>query len=289
MKSSKLALSSVFGLGLVVAGCSQRHDDETSAREGGLGSNESLLVDDSNEAADLEEDIEAGVEDPLSGSEVGDPGTPADGTTDDEVMRKVGKNPGLFFQPAGCITTTIEGNKATHVFNDCTGPHGILHFTGTVVSTYTREPGKLTIKHQATGFHIDGATISGERVVVYTRSGAIVTKTRDGNWTGSTKKGNPLSHTASFQTTWNAATRCITRDGAATTSVANREFDWAISNFKRCGIGKLGCPESGTITLSRTKGDRTASVTIEFLGGPTIRITGPRGGQVTGKLVCRAT
>lgn len=284
----KLALFSVLGL-VVATGCAQRDSETTSAREGSLASNESLLVDDSNEANDVEEDVEAGIEDPLSGSEVGNPGTPAEGATDDEVMGKVRKNPGLFFQPAGCITTTVEGNKATHVFADCTGPHGILHFTGTVISTYTREPGKLTIKHQATGFEINGATISGERVVVYTRSGTVVTKTREGTFTGTTKKGNALSHTASFQTTWNATTRCVTRDGAATTSVGNREFDWAISNFKRCGIGQLGCPESGTVTLSRTKGDRTASVTIEFLGGPTIRITGPRGGQVTGKLICRAT
>lgn len=288
MTSSKLVLLSVLGL-VLATGCSQQNAETTSAREGTPGSNESLLIDDGNEAADLEEDVEAGVEDPLSGAEVGDPGTPAYGATDDEVMGKVRKNPGLFFQPAGCITTTVEGNKATHIFADCTGPHGILHFTGTVVSTYTREPGKLTIKHQATNFRINGATISGERAVVYTRSGTVVTKTRDGNWTGTTKKGNALSHTASFQTTWNASTKCITRDGAATTSVGNREFDWAISNFKRCGIGGLGCPESGTITLSRTKGERTASVTIEFLGGPTIRITGPQGGQSTAKLVCRAT
>lgn len=289
MKLANLALVSTFGvLGVLAIGCASAKPDDKSNNDGPLASSESQLVEDGTEASDLEDDLQAGVEDPLSGAAASDPGSPAEGATDAELMDKVRKNPGLFFKPAGCITTTVNGNVATHVFNDCTGPYGMVHFNGTVTSTYVREPGKLTITHEAKDFHLNGATVSGKRVVVYTKNGTVYTKTRNGEWTGQTAKGHPLSHTASFTSTYDASTKCITRDGAATTTIGGREFDWSISGYKRCGIGSLGCPDSGKIILSRTKGGDTASLTIEFLGGPSYRVTLPSGRQVNGKLICRA-
>lgn len=289
MKLANLALVSTLGVAsLLVVGCASSSSGSDQGGDGTLAASDSQLVDDGTEASNLEDDLESGVEDPLSGASASDPGTPAEGATQSEVMEKVRTNPGAFFKPAGCITTTISGNVATHVFKDCTGPYGILHYNGTVTSTYAWEPGKLTVTHEATDFHIDGATISGKRVVVYTKSGTVYTKTRTGDWTGTTGKGRPVTHTANFTSTYDASSKCVTRDGAATTSIGGREFDWSISGYKRCGVGSLGCPDSGKITLSRTKGGDTASLTIEFLGGPSYRVTLPNGRQVNGKLVCRA-
>ena len=123
--------------------------------------------------------------------------------------------------------------------------------------------------------------------MVYTRNGALITKHRTGVWTGTTKNGKAFSHAADFTVTWDSATKCITRDGSAQTTIAAREFSHSITGYKRCGIGVLGCPESGTIVLERTKGGRHASLTIEFLGGRDFTVTGPRAAR--SRASCSAT
>lgn len=284
MKLANMALVSTMAvLGLVAVGCAAKSEGSGEA----LGTNESLLVEDSSEADDADESMESGIEEPLSGADPTDPGTPADGADDAALIGKIKTNPGKWFQPAGCITTTVAGNVATHVFKDCTGPYGLVNFNGTVTSTYVRAGGTLTITHEANGFKANGAAIDGKRVVVYSRSGSVVTKHRTGSWSGTTKKGKAFTHEADFTVTWDAAAKCITRDGTAQTTIAARELSHTIAGFKRCGIGNLGCPESGKITLERTRGANTASVTIEFLGGRDVTITGPNGRTVTRQLVCK--
>ena len=285
MKLSNVALVSTMAvLGLVAVGCAAKTD---TASDGNLGTDEALLVSDDSDAQDTDDTMESGVEEPLSGADPTDPGTPADGADDATLLAKIKTNPGKWFKPAGCITTTLAGNVATHVFDGCSGPYGLANFTGTVTSTYVRGNGTLTITHEATGFKANGAQISGKRVVVYTKSGAVISKHRTGDWTGTTKNGKAFSHTADFTATWDAAAKCITRDGSAQTTIAAREFSHSITGYKRCGIGALGCPESGTIVLERTKASGvSASVTIEFLGGREYTVTGPKGGKVTRALVC---
>jgi hypothetical protein len=285
MKLSNVSLVSMMAvLGLVAVGCAAKTD---STGDGTLGSDEAQLVADNSEVQDEDDTMEAGVEEPLSGADPADPGNPADGADDATLLAKIKTNPGKWFKPAGCITTTLAGNVATHLFNGCSGPYGLSNFTGTVTSTYVRGNGSLTITHEATGFKANGAAVSGKRVVVYTRNGTVITKHRTGDWTGTTKNGKAFDHTADFTATWDSSTKCITRDGSAQTTVAAREFSHSITGYKRCGIGALGCPESGTIVLERTKASGvSASVTIEFLGGRDYTITGPKGGKVTRALVC---
>ncbi len=285
MKLANVSLVAMMAvLGLVAVGCAAKTDGNS---DGNLGTDEALLVADNSEAQDEDETMESAVEEPLSGADPADPGSPADGADDAELLGKIKTNPGKWFKPAGCITTTLAGNVATHVFNNCSGPYGLANFTGTVTTTYVRGSGSLTVTHEATGFKANGATRSGKRVVVYTKSGSVITRHRTGEWTGTTKNGKAFAHNADFTATWDAATKCITRDGSAQTTIASREFSHSITGYKRCGIGNLGCPESGTIVLERTKASGTsASVTIEFLGGRDYTVTGPRGGKVTRSLVC---
>lgn len=281
--------SAMTVLGLVAVGCSVKSSDDPAPLEGDLGSSESLLVADDAEAAETDDDLELGLDEPLSGATPADPGTPADAEDDAGLMAKVKTNPGLFFQPAGCITTTIEGNVATHVFEGCTGPYGMAKLDGTVTSTYVREAGKLTVTHDSTDFSINGATVSGKRVVVYTRSGSTITKSRTGSWTGTTAKGNAIAHEASFTTTYDAAAKCITRDGSAKTSIGGRAFERTVDGYERCGIGRLGCPNGGTIVLTRSGESGSLSLTIELLGGRAYRVTRPSGAVVERQLVCRAS
>jgi len=272
-------------LGTTAVGCTAdaNGDDE----DGRLGTNESLLVEDNDAVEENDQDAEAGLEDPLSGADPTNPGTPAEGTTLEELMDKVRGNPGKWFKPAGCITTTVEGNVAKHAFKGCKGPWGLAEFEGSVTSTYVREGGVLTITHEASGFSLNGASVSGKRVIVYSKSGNVVTKHRTGTWSGTTKNGKEFSHDADFTATWDPVARCVTRDGSASTQVGGRELTRSIAGYKRCGIGNLGCPESGTITLTRTKGDREATVTLQFTGGRNYVLKRRSGREVTGVLVCR--
>jgi hypothetical protein len=283
MKLANIALVSVMLLGIVAVGCKKQDDEEEDA----LGSSEAQLVEDDSEAAEMDDDLEAGIDEPLSGATEADPGNPADGASDDEVMEKVRTNPGLFFEPAGCIASTRDGNTVKHVFSNCHGPYGMAEFDGTITSTYVREPGKLTVTHRADGFTANGATITGTRVIVYTRTGSVVSKNRTGSWSGTSRKGKPVSHEVSFVTTYDVASRCITRDGSAQTTIGGRSFERTIDDYKRCGVGIGGCPESGKLTLSVTKSNDSLSLSIEFLGGVRYRVTRPNGRQVTRLLLCR--
>lgn len=284
MKLANVALvSTMVVLGLVAAGCASKSEGNGEA----LGTSESLLVEDGTEADDADESMESGVEEPLSGADPTDPGTPADAADDATLLGKIKTNPGKFFQPAGCITTTLVANVATHVFKDCSGPYGLVNFNGTVTSTYVRTDGTLTITHEANGFKTNGAAITGKRIVAYSKSGSVVSKHRTGSWSGTTKNGKAFTHETDFTMTWDGAAKCITRDGTAQTTIATRTVSHSIEGFKRCGIGNLGCPESGKITLARTRGDRTASVSIEFLGGRDYTLTGPNGRTVTRQLLCK--
>jgi hypothetical protein len=285
MKPANLALVSLLALGLTTVGCAAKTDEDPEP----LGTATDELIGDNEEADEVESSVEGGIEESLSGATPTDPGSPADGATETDLMAKVKSNPGLFFKPAGCITTTIAANVATHVFKDCTGPYGLVGFNGTVTSTYAKTAGSLTITHQATDFKINNATITGSRTVVYTLSGGVISKTRTGSWTGTTGKGKPITHNASWTATYDIAAKCVTRDGSATTSVGGREHSVTIDNYKRCGIGSLGCPESGTVVLQRTKAGESLSVTIEFLGGRQYRVTGPNGRTATRGLICRAS
>ena len=288
MKLSNLALVSTMAvLGLVAVGCAAKTSGSGANSDGSLATDEAQLVDDNSEAQNQDDTIESGLEEPLSGADPTDPGTPADGATQADVLAKVKVNPGKWFKPAGCITTTLAGNVATHVFKGCTGPYGLVDFDGTVTTTYVFANGSLTVTHEAMGFKANGASISGKRVVVYTKSGSVITKHRTGDWTGTTKNGKAFTHTADFTATWDGSTKCITRDGSAQSTIAARELSHSITGYKRCGIGLLGCPESGKIVLERTgKAGNSASVTIEFLGGRSFSVTGPKGNTVDLQLAC---
>jgi hypothetical protein len=253
-----------------------------------LGVEESALVEDSGEIDDLDAETELGLEEPASGAPLADPGAPPlDGTTNGAGAAANSKtNIGLFFKPAGCIVSTVTGNVVTHVFTNCTGPQGYTSFNGTVVSTWSLSAGKLSVKHVAQGFRINGATVDHTVTVDYTKQGTVYTKHRVGETTGITKAGKPITHHADYTTTYDTAARCITRDGSSETTVGNRGVSRTIAGYKRCGIGSLGCPDSGVYTVTRKALNLT--IKIEFPGGATMKVTLPGGRVVTVPLLCNA-
>lgn len=287
MKLSNIALvTALFAFTAVAAGCKNDDDSDNGAN---LDTNEQQLVEDDTDSADTDDTMENGVDNPLSGADPSDPGTPATGASDEEVLGKVTANASKHFGALGkCIESTRDGNKVHHVFKACRAPWSLKTFDGSVDSTYVRDGNKLTITHVFDGFLANGATLKGTRVIAYTWENGVISKLRTGNFAGTTKKGKEISHTANFSATYDSNAKCVTREGSAQTTLGNRNFERVITDYKRCGIGALGCPDSGKITLSKTNDVKgvDVSVSVEFLGGTSMRITRKNGKTVDRQLLC---
>jgi hypothetical protein len=258
MRASLFILGS---LGLALVACGGQH---SGADTSGLDSDTAALMEDNAEVDATDEAAEVGIEESLSGSTT-DPVT----LEADAAAEKSRTNPGIFFKPAGCIVSTRAANVVTHVFTDCTGPYGLRSFNGTVTSTWTKIPNGVQVVHATKGFKINDATIDHMVTIQYTKVDGVLKRTRNGNLSGTTAKGRPIKHTASYITTYDADARCLTRNGSAQSSIGLREWSRSITGYERCGIGYLGCPNSGTVKLDGPKHD----VTLQFPGGAKVNIT----------------
>lgn len=253
---------------------------------GGLNTSESALVSDQETADSTDDAVESGVEEPLSGADPTDPGAVDPSSTQADLLTRVRTNPGRWFTPAGCIVTTISDNTAVSVFTNCTGPLGQHTFNGTVTSTWTFAPDMLTVTHDATGFKIDNATVDHTATIVYTKSGTTYSRHRSGSTTGTTGNGESLSHSFDYTATYDPTTKCITRDGSASASIGNRQYSASVTGYERCGVGDLGCPKSGTVTLARESPLPALSLSLKFPGGASVDITKPDGQEITRGLIC---
>ena len=79
MKMMNVSLVSFVAV-LGIVGCAVKTSDpDAFASDGDLGTTESQLVEDDAEASETDEDLELGLDEPLSGAAPTDPGSPADG------------------------------------------------------------------------------------------------------------------------------------------------------------------------------------------------------------------
>lgn len=294
--SARLASFSFAALLLTVTGCASTSSDTTGGATD-ISTSESALSTDNDSAQEAEDGAEE-AEQGLSGASPSDPGTPASASSVDDLDAKIKTNPGLFFKPAGCIVSTrLSPGVWNHVFTNCTGPAGKRTYNGTIQSKWTVGAGQLEVVHTATNFVIAGpnvtATVSGARTVTYTMAPPTITKKRVGTWTGTleknaTKQSEAWTHNANFTTTWDAATKCYTRDGEVDNTVGSDSFGRSVSGYKVCGSSIFVCPESGQIVLDRKDG--TVKITITFLGGGNYDIEGAKGKKVERKLLlCSAS
>jgi hypothetical protein len=187
-------------------------------------------------------------------------------STPDQVAARIAANMATRWQPAGCATVTQSDANVTVVFNDCTGPRGLLHVTGKldlVVSVAL--DGTISVHGTATDLQVNLATISVDANAVYTVSGTSHAVAVETTGTGTGPRGNEIDHEGSYTVSWDTATTCRTIAGhwqteiTSTTSSATRSND---VDVERC-VGM--CP-TGTITHHFLSG---ASLTVTFDGTST--------------------
>ncbi|MFO0675715.1 MAG: hypothetical protein U0169_04230 [Polyangiaceae bacterium] len=282
----------VLSIGAIAAfattGCAGANDD-------GLGTSASALVEDDDEMSSTDEANESGLEATLSGADLAGAGGVVDPSTGDvELWLRVKVNPGLFYQPAGCITSTLEGTsnerKATHVFDGCKGPFGLVSYTGTVVSTWKRDEGTLRVTHKAENFAINGAKVSFESQVTYSKAGTVWQRTRQGQSSGTTAKGKTFTHAANFTLAYDEGTKCLTRNGQAESTLGGRAWTKKVTGVEVCGWGLSLCPKKGTVELTRAKtsGEEEVKLTVDYEGGEATRVKIGTGRVVKRALVCKA-
>jgi hypothetical protein len=278
---SLVALITVASASTTAATGCAGHDATTE----GIDAASAALVVDSQDTDDHEQTTELGLEDPLSGAATA--GGEVDVTLDAPAAATAARtNPGVFFQPAGCLTSTIAGNVVTHVFTDCTGPYGLVHLSGTVTSTWSKIAGGVEVVHQTTGFHIDGATVDHTVTIDYTRAAGVYTKTRHGTSSGTTAKRRAIAHQADYVTTYDPSSRCLTRNGASQTTIGGLQLSRTIAGYVRCGIGLGGCPKGGKYVLKRIA-PAARSIELDFPGGAVVDIKIDGGAVIERPLLCR--
>jgi hypothetical protein len=185
--------------------------------------------------------------------------------------------------PEGCATKTRDGNAVHVLFDNCTGPAGLLHVKGGIDVTFSNTA--------AGGLHADFKGVEGltvqDRPVTYsakadlTAEGTERTLTWSGKWASETAAGAPIEHSSSGDLTVDLATSCVTFTGEASGSIDKRGIDLTIDDLKAC---PATCPASGTITaVGKASG---MSVSVSFDGSTKASVTGPKGHTFSVPLGC---
>ena len=176
-------------------------------------------------------------------------------------------NPGFWFQPAGCEQTTVDtaSQKATYVFDACTGPLGLVSLTGTIDVSWQKADGQVTLDFSSQGFQINSATISSwQATAVVTADGNARTMNWSAQLSGTTGRGRTFSRTNQKVIQWSVGVPCISVTGQSTGDILKAELQTTVTSWKRCADS---CPEAGSAISVKDLGNGE-QLQISYLGGP---------------------
>lgn len=269
-------------LGALVFGGCLAPQDSTGVGNPGLTTSEEALVADGDDGTKAGDSASAIVAVPMLAL---GPGDLADAPT--AAARVTSGTPVLF--SSGCVTTARDANKVTLTFNNCGGRLGLAGVKGQLVATYTvSAPGEIAVAISTEpGFTAEGlgrdlrpltfnVTLTGTALIKFEAG------TRKIRWNGNYSASVAtflLTHEPSYDVVFDEAKGCVSLDGVATT---NRDKPNAvtttIAGYVRCGPKNI-CPNAGG-KVTHTRVADGAQLTIEFLGGTSARVTGPKRGTV---------
>jgi hypothetical protein len=270
------ALSTALGLGCA--------GHKTTTTESGLSSDESALLADGNDGAQAGDTASAIVSVPLL------PITKAELVANADAAATAAATSGTFFQPAGCVTATRAANVITYVFAGCTGPFGLVAVNGKITATITAgtAPSSVDVAVKSEGLTLNKAAVEQSATAHVSWTGTTRTVQWDGQYHGATTGGRPIDHTASYTSSVDSATSCVTLSGTGTTTVGGRGLKNLVTDYTRCGDRSV-CPKSGEI-ISTIQGGLLdgKSIKVEFVGGNHADVTGFFGHVYHVVLACTA-
>ena len=156
-----------------------------------------------------------------------------------------------------CVTATATGASVAFVMNDCTGPYGLVHVTGTLTVVYSVGASSYTGTATATDLHVNGATVDISATAVYT-PGTTKTLAVTTAGAGTGALGHTITRNGSYTLSW--TTTCVTLNGTWTTTIDLVSWNTAVTDLTRC----LGaCPAAGGQAVFHGP---VRTVTIDFDG-----------------------
>jgi hypothetical protein len=185
------------------------------------------------------------------------------------------------FQPAGCATITRSDNVVTYVLADCTGPHGLVHVTGTLVATFTDAATGVEIDLAASALKVNRATLDVDTTALLTAGAGqqkLVVTTR-GHGIG--PRGHAFVRTGGYTVTRETATDCLALDGAWQLDAGLAVRTTTVTGLRRC---QDACPAAGGRIVHT--GFRGRTVTIDFDGSNAAGWTSTTGNTGTIDLAC---
>ena len=181
--------------------------------------------------------------------------------------------------PSSCVTATQQTNVVTYVLDDCTGPYGLVHVSGTVVVTYTVDSAGVHAHAVANGLSVNGATLDLDSQALYTVSSGQKTLTVTTVGSGVGALGNSIARNGSYTLSWN--TSCARLDGSWSTVIGGNTWSTSVAGYAQCNDH---CPTAGTLT--HTGGLSRVTVTVTFDGSATAQWSTSRGRSGTIALLC---
>jgi hypothetical protein len=181
-------------------------------------------------------------------------------------------NPGLWFQPAGCLQVTEDtaNQTATYVFDGCTGPLGLVELTGTVNVSWQTAQNQLTVDLSAQGFRINRATIDDwQATAVVTASGTQRTMSWNGQLSGTTGRGRHFSRTNQKTIAWTTGVPCIAVTGQSTGNVLVARLQTTFTSWMVCADS---CPQAGSEIQVKNL-DNGDDIDVKYEGGATAELT----------------
>ena len=259
----KLSSLVLLGSSLLVCACTNGHDDVDSAAS----------AIDSSDSTEAEGNVMMGSIDGADGSGLAAP-TAAD------VAVRIAANVALRWNPSGCATVTQHDALVSITYNDCTGPRGLVHVTGTLdLAVSISTTGAITVHGTSSSLQVNRAELVIDATATYTVGGSGHTLSVQTSGSGTGPRGNTVDHEGSYTINWDPSTLCRSIDGHWQTDIGARERSNDVS-LHRCGAG---CP-TGTITHHFAVG---ASLTITLDGTATAHWATSAGASGTTQVGCQ--
>lgn len=193
------------------------------------------------------------------------------GMSADQIAANAATKADTYYQPKGCVTATANGPSVVYKLKDCTGPHGLVHVTGTVTVLFSVAGDGVHATATAEDIKVNGGVIDVDAAAVYTVNGQTKKLQVTSSSSGSGIRGNYFTHTGAYVATWDAT--CMTLDGAWQTKAGGYTWSTTVANYKRCsGM----CPAAGG-SVVYAGGVSDLTVTITFDGSGTAKWANSRG------------
>jgi hypothetical protein len=202
-------------------------------------------------------------------------------------------DPSSYFLPRTCVTASVataESASATqtivYVFDDCAGPWGLRHVTGSLTAELSESPASAVTLHVTSeSLRLDGAVTSVDATAVLTDDGL----SRDLAWTsamlaGTTARGREFHRASSWHVGWQIGGSCLTvTNGTAAGDVLGRALTTTIDAYEKCASE---CPAAGgTIAVTDVAARDTATITYDGSAVAAVTIS-PPGTTYDVDLVC---